>query len=421
MTTERPLNICFVSSDYPTVSLGGIGGIGAHTSALAHGIADLGHRVSVLSQGDTGFDRHMDGRVAVIALSKQPSRLWKLGKVLPVSWIRRTNAVASALRWMQAEQPFDMISFPDGYGEGFRYSFAPAAPFTVQLFGPASLVQRWDGRQVPPLRARAESWIERRPAARATLLISATRAFAKTIADEWSIAEHRIRVIRNPLNTDLFRPSTNEGVRASSARVLFAGHLQRLKGLETLANAIPHVITLHPAAEFQIVGNDTRSAPNGSSMLKWLADTLSASGVLDRIHFSKPTPQKELVSLYQSCDVFVLPSLNDVYPNAVLEAMACARPCVVTSSVGVAELIHESRCGCVVPPNDPVALGKALSDLLALPSHVRDEMGRRGRRTVEEACALSVIATQTVQAYRDVVAAGRTIRTIPTCERSSER
>jgi glycosyltransferase involved in cell wall biosynthesis len=417
MTPDRPLNVCFVSSDYPTVSLGGIGGIGAHTSALAHGVADLGHRVSVITEGGKEIDRHWDGSVAVIALPKVSGRLWKLAKVIPLQWIRRTMAVADTLRVMHTQQPFDIISFPDGYGEGFRYSFAPATPFAVQLFGPASLVQRWDGRHVPPLRARVESWMERRPAAHARLLISATRAFAKTIADEWSIAEDRIRVIRNPLNVDLFRPS-HSSEPVSSKRILFVGHLQGLKGVEVLAKAIPHVVRLHPTAEFQLIGNDTRSAPGGGSMLKRLADEIATAEVLDRVHFSEPIPQRDLVPLYQSCAVFVLPSLNDVYPNAVLEAMACARPCVVTSSVGVAELVRESRCGTVVPPNDPVALAGALSDLLALPAHIREEMGARGRRIVEQACALEVIAAQTVQAYRDVIAPDFSTWKKPIFERS---
>jgi glycosyltransferase involved in cell wall biosynthesis len=330
--------------------------------------------------------------------------MWKLGQLVPVQWIRRTNAVARALRSMHGERPFDMISFPDGYGEGFAYSFAPVAPFAVQLFGPASLVQRWDRRRVPPIRARMESWLERRPAARADVLISATRAFAATIAGEWSIPKDRIRIIRNPLNTQLFRPSNTIASPATN-RILFVGHLQRLKGLEALANAIPLVAKRHSDVEFQLIGNDTRSAPGGGSMREWLMSKLAAVGTLEQVRFSEPVPQSELVSLYQDCTVFVLPSLNDVYPNAVLEAMGCARPCVVTSSVGVAELIREGACGSVVPPNDAIALADALSQLLSAPQQRRDEMGMRGRRIVERACARDVIAAQTIEVYRDVLGA----------------
>jgi glycosyltransferase involved in cell wall biosynthesis len=121
------------------------------------------------------------------------------------------------------------------------------------------------------------------------------------------------------------------------------------------------------------------------------------------VRFLDPVPQEELVPLYQACAVFVLPSLNDVYPNAVLEAMACGRPCVVTDAVGVAELVLEADAGLVVPPDNPEALAAAISEVLAMPASQRDEMGARGRRIVERVCATQVIAAQTVAAYRDAI------------------
>ena len=48
-------------------------------------------------------------------------------------------------------------------GRAGGYSYSPMTPFTVHLYGPASVVQRWDGRAVPPIRARMEEWMERRP------------------------------------------------------------------------------------------------------------------------------------------------------------------------------------------------------------------------------------------------------------------
>jgi glycogen(starch) synthase len=396
------LRICFVSADYPTTSTGGIGGIGAHTYALAHAIADLGHEVCVLAQSETSASRHADGPVTVHAIARGSMRLWKLGRWLPVMWLRRSLAVWHALRRLHAERPFDIVSFPDGYGEGFRFSYSPLAPYAVQLFGPASVVQRWDGRSVPRFRARAESWMERRPTARAAITISATRRFADLLAREWSLDASRIRIIRNPIDLARFRPAHGHGIK-HKMRVLFVGHLQRLKGMHALAGAIPIVLERHPGAEFLLVGNDTNSAPDGTSMLRFMQRKLEAAGALSRVRFAEPMPQSALVPVYQSCSVFVLPSLNDVYPNAVLEAMACGRPCVVTSTVGVAELVTESRCGLVVPPDDTNALAAAIGELLALPAEMLDEMGARGREIVERACAAPVIAAQAVDAYREAI------------------
>src|SRR5262249_26897102 len=116
---ERPLSLCFVSADYPTTSPTGVGGLGAHTSALAHAIAELGHDVSVLTQSEKGYDHHLDGSVNVHAIPVGSRRLWKLGRVLPVPWLRRSYAVARELNRQYRRRPFDLVSFPDGYGEGF--------------------------------------------------------------------------------------------------------------------------------------------------------------------------------------------------------------------------------------------------------------------------------------------------------------
>jgi len=397
-----PLRICYVSADYPATSRGGIGGIGAHTYALSQAIAGLGHDVSVLTESAGGSERFADGPVTVHAIPQGSRRMWKLGGWLPVSWFRRSFAVQRTLQRLHSERPFDLVSFPDGYGEGFRYSFLPLTPFAVQLFGPASFVQRWDGRTVSPVRARVESWMERRPAAKASLVISATRRFAELVAGEWVLDPARIRIIRNPLDLARFRPA-DAGARVDGRRVLFVGHLQRLKGVHALAAAIPLVVARHPDVEFAFVGNDTSSGPGGVSMRRFLERTLSEGGVLGRVRFIDPVPQRELVPLYQACSVFVLPSLNDVYPNAVLEAMACGRPCVVTDTVGAAELVTEARGGHVVPPDDFEALAAAISEMLSIPEPQREEMGVRARRIVERACATPVIAAQTVEAYRDVI------------------
>jgi glycosyltransferase involved in cell wall biosynthesis len=403
--TERPLRLCFVSADYPTPTTEreGIGGIGAHAYSLALGIAGLGHDVLVLTETNGPTQRYMDGAVSVHALHCRSRRLLKLGRWVPVPWIRRSFAVWNALQSLHREQPFDLVRFPDGYAEGFRYSITPLTPFELQLHGPASIVQKWDGRRVPKVRARVEGWLERWPATRASLVVAATSRFAEFMTKEWSLDPKRVRIIRNPLDVDQFRPA-RPGLKRGQPTVLFAGHLQWLKGVTVLAAAIPQVVARHPTVRFEFIGNDTNSAPGGGSMRRLLEDTLSRSGVLAHVSFCDPMPQRELVAHYQNCVALVLPSFHEAYGNVVLEAMACGRPCIVTSAVGAAELIVSGQTGFVVPPDDATALADAICSLLAMSEVVRDEMGIRARRAVESACAASVIAVQRVEAYREVLA-----------------
>ena len=410
--TTPPLSVCFVSPEYPRAATAGegIGGISTHTYTLAHAVAGLGHRVVVLTDSPDRAETFVDRGVRVHALAARSSRTFKVAPYLPVAWVRRSLATAAALRRLQREHRFDVVSFPDGGAAGYFYSYAPRVPFVVQLFGPASLVQRWDGRRVPAARARAEAAMERRPIQTASLLISSTRRYAEIIRREWPFRPERVRIVRNPLNIEMFRPpDAREPAAGRSSRktVLFVGHLQKLKGLLTLAAAIPAVVQRHPDAEFHLIGNDTPSAPDGGSMKRFLERTLGEAGLLRHVTFGTPVPQAELARRYPACAVFVLPSLADVYPNAVLEAMACGRPCITTDATGVAELIEDGRSGFLVPAGDAGALGGAIARALDMPAAEREEIGRRARCTVAQACATPAIAAASVAAYRELLAARR--------------
>jgi glycogen synthase len=237
---------------------------------------------------------------------------------------------------------------------------------------------------------------------RAALVVSATRRFADEMVRAWSVSPSRVRIIRNPVDLSVFQRFDH--VAPARPVVLFVGHLQRLKGVETLAAAIPTVVRRHPETEFWFVGSDTRSGPQQSSMKEWLLRYLGEHGAAESVRFFDPIPQRQLVSFYQRCSLLVLPSLNDVYPNVVLEAMACGRPCVVTSSVGAAELLVDGESGFVVPPRDPEALAGRLSDALAMVPAAREAIGVRGRGIVERTCSSTLVAAETVEVFREAVA-----------------
>jgi len=78
--------------------------------------------------------------------------------------------------------------------------------------------------------------------------------------------------------------------------------------------------------------------------------------------------------LLPAFDVFTLSSREEGIPNALLEAMAAARPCVATRVGGNAEVLEDGRTGWLVPARDPAALAAALEEALSRP----DEAARRG-------------------------------------------
>lgn len=112
--------------------------------------------------------------------------------------------------------------------------------------------------------------------------------------------------------------------------------------------------------------------------------------------------RKDVLPVLRSLDLFVLPSLWEGLPQALLEAMVLALPVVATRCVGVAETVTDGETGRLVAPRDPEAIARAAIEVL------RDEtLGRRlgeaGRTMVLERHALDKVAAQVDRLYRDIL------------------
>jgi glycosyltransferase involved in cell wall biosynthesis len=92
---------------------------------------------------------------------------------------------------------------------------------------------------------------------------------------------------------------------------------------------------------------------------------------------------RDMVGAYSAADLVVHPSLQEIFPNAVGEAMACACPVVAADAGGTGELLgRDGTTGVLVPPADPGALADAVRGLLAEPGRLR-ALGDAARRRIE--------------------------------------
>ena len=110
------------------------------------------------------------------------------------------------------------------------------------------------------------------------------------------------------------------------------------------------------------------------SRLEQMARTL---GLAERVRFLGYRP--DIPELLAVCDLFVLPSLYEGLPLAVLEAMAASRPVVATAVGGTDEVVTDGESGLLVPPAEPAALTAAIRTILELTRASRDGWVRRAR------------------------------------------
>jgi glycosyltransferase involved in cell wall biosynthesis len=159
------------------------------------------------------------------------------------------------------------------------------------------------------------------------------------------------------------------------ARLLVAvGNLYRVKGHAHLVDAMALLVRQHPALHLAIAGRGDQAEP--------LAARARALGLAGRVHLLGL--RADIANLLAAADVFVLPSLSEGTPLALLEAMFAGRP-IVASDVGeVGAVLEGGHAGVLVPPGNAGALAAAVHGVLSDPGRACDLGLRAGRRAAAE-------------------------------------
>jgi UDP-glucose:(heptosyl)LPS alpha-1,3-glucosyltransferase len=205
------------------------------------------------------------------------------------------------------------------------------------------------------------------------------------------VPRERISLVPYPIDLDRFRSLAPDGLRRrlgveEGARlVLFMGHDFERKGL---GEAIAAVAGL-PDAHLAVVGDGPRDEYETAAR---------RAGARDRVHFLGATEEPE--RLLAEADVFLLPTRNDVWGIAIVEALAAGLPVVTTEAAGAAPLVGSSGAGVVLRAADPAAIREALQPLLSDEAR-RRELGELGRAAAS-AYGIGPFADATLAVYERV-------------------
>ena len=106
----------------------------------------------------------------------------------------------------------------------------------------------------------------------------------------------------------------------------------------------------------------------------------------------------EAAKYLKAFDIFVLPSIKEGLPYAILEAMAAGLPIVATNVGGISEMITDNESGLLVPPKNPEALAEALKKLIDAPE-LRARLGQNAAATAAAKFSLKEMLKKTRQIY----------------------
>jgi glycosyltransferase involved in cell wall biosynthesis len=183
--------------------------------------------------------------------------------------------------------------------------------------------------------------------------------------------------VRDPAAGLAFR--ARYGISSGTAVVLTSAKLTRNKGHDVAIVALDRVRREGIDLVYVICGDGSLEAELRSLAADRPFPTIF-TGLLD---------SREMVAALSAADVVVHPSLKEIFPNAVGEAMSCACAVIAADAGGTGELLgRDGKTGVLVPPGDPGALAEAVQLLLA-DRDLREEMGAAARRRIEEEFPLS--------------------------------
>jgi glycosyltransferase involved in cell wall biosynthesis len=211
------------------------------------------------------------------------------------------------------------------------------------------------------------------------LYLAAPSQWLLSMFEEAGIPLAGKRVIRNSVDTALFKPGNHRAARAALGLdpkrriVMISGNFLRVnpwKGYGWILESAERLSRMKkiPPVDFLCVGDESETVSFGDVRIVFAGFVKDASRMPD---------------YYRAADAYFHPSRADTAPFSVLEAMACGLPVVAAAVGGIPEQVEDGRTGYLAAPGDAETMAARLAALLAAPEKAA-AMGKRARaRAVE--------------------------------------
>lgn len=225
----------------------------------------------------------------------------------------------------------------------------------------------------------AYRWLYRLLSRRVSGLVAVSDEVRESILQEIGGVGAKIVIIPNGVDVDLFGDTADRdrlrselGAHPDDFVMAMVATFKRQKGHVHLVEAMARVHPSHPEARVFLVGD--------GELREDMTAKVEEAGLSGTIHFLGS--RRDVAALLAASDCFVLPSLWEGLPIALLEAMASGLPCIATHVSGTEQVVVPGVTGLLVPPGDSTAFAAAIGDVLA-DRRRAGEMGAAGRRRVQ--------------------------------------
>jgi glycosyltransferase involved in cell wall biosynthesis len=237
------------------------------------------------------------------------------------------------------------------------------------------------------------------------ILRDATKVIAitNTEAEQYrtmGVNENKIEIVPNGIDLSEFenlpkrgRFRKKYGIGDDEKIVLYLGRIHKIKGIDILVESFADLAKELDKVRLVIVGPD-------DGYLETIKNKISTLSLEEKITITGPMYGVDKLGAYVDADVYVLPSIYEVWSITALEAIMCRTQIIITNDCGCSEIVKNSNCGYLVKYSDVNDLKEKIKFALGNSEEVR-EMVNRGKQYIEENLNWGSVAKKIESSYTD--------------------
>lgn len=235
------------------------------------------------------------------------------------------------------------------------------------------------------------------------LFVACSKWLANTAKKSGLLMGQKILSIPNTIDTRAFHREDREqaklytGLPADKRLILFVSQrvTDKRKGMDYFIAALNKLTEQNP----QLKDN------TGVAILGGQAEEIAGQLPLPAFPIGYVDDERKIASIYNSVDLFVLPSLEDNMPNTIMEAMACGVPCVGFNTGGIPEMIDHMKNGYVAEYKSSDDLARGMQWVLLEADH--DALSEAAIKKVGACYSQHAVAMKYIEAYNQAMALKR--------------
>jgi len=390
------------------------GGQGIYIKHLSKALSDRGHQVSVLS-GPPYPELHESVKLIKIpslglfetqnrmslfsaSLFFRPLDFYEWFTVMTGGFPEPYTFGKRVLKYLEQHKSDFEVILDNQSLSGSLLKIQEIIPLAVTIHHPITKDHKLEMQNASNWKEKLSSirWhnflpMQKRVAPKLKKIICVSKPSKEDVIEEFNVDPNKIEVILNGIDINSFTTSSfnkreeNKIITTASADI-------PLKGLKYLIRSLPKILDSFPKTTLTVIGK----SPNNSEVSKLIEDL----NLSDVITFRSGISEKEIVDLYHSSELAVIPSLYEGFGFGAGEAMACGVPLISTHSGGLKEVVGDAAIKIL--PSSAGEIEKAVINLFNNPDEMK-KLSIRGRQRMEEIFDWKIAASSYESSFKGVI------------------